>query len=333
MAIFRGSGGAGDATNDITINRITELSQEAEASATSASSSATSAASSASSASTSATQSATSATNAANSATASASSATTASTAATAAQTAQTGAETAQTAAETAVASIGTSVQDAANSATAAANSASQAATSATNAATSETNASNSASAASISETNATNSATAAASSATSASSAQTAAESARDATLAAYDNFDDRYLGAKASDPTLDNDGNALVAGTLYFDTTNGIMKLYNGSAWVAAYVSIGSLTSDDLPEGSTNLYYTDAKVGSYLTTNSYATQSYVNTATANSTNWDTAYSWGDHSTVGYLTAVPAEYLTQTEGDARYDALGTAVALSIALG
>jgi hypothetical protein len=28
--------------------------------------------------------------------------------------------------------------------------------------------------------------------------------------------------LGAKASDPTLDNDGNALLAGALYFNTTS---------------------------------------------------------------------------------------------------------------
>jgi len=39
----------------------------------------------------------------------------------------------------------------------------------------------------------------------------------------------------------------------------------------------------------------------------------------TDNSTNWNTAYGWGNHALQGYLTAVPLEYLTQTEGDARY--------------
>jgi hypothetical protein len=52
------------------------------------------------------------------------------------------------------------------------------------------------------------------------------------------YDSFDDRYLGSKTSDPSVDNDGNALVAGSLYFNSVSGIMKLYTGSAWVAAYV-----------------------------------------------------------------------------------------------
>ena len=37
------------------------------------------------------------------------------------------------------------------------------------------------------------------------------------------------------------------------------------------------------------------------------------------NNSNWDTAYGWGNHASAGYLTTVPSEYLTQTEGDARY--------------
>lgn len=82
-------------------------------------------------------------------------------------------------------------------------------------------------------------SASAAATSETNALAAQTAAESARDSTLAAFDSFDDRYLGTKTSDPTLDNDGNALVAGALYFNSVAGTMKVYTGSVWTAAYVS----------------------------------------------------------------------------------------------
>jgi hypothetical protein len=86
----------------------------------------------------------------------------------------------------------------------------------------------------------------------TGAETAQTAAEAARDATLAAYDSFDDRYLGAKASNPTLDNDGNALLAGSLYYNTVVPEMRLYTGSAWVAAYVSGAAylLTANNLSE-----------------------------------------------------------------------------------
>ena len=73
--------------------------------------------------------------------------------------------------------------------------SATNAAASASAAATSASNASGSASAASTSASNASTSAS-------SAASAQSAAEAARDQTLASFDSFDDRYLGAKTSDP-----------------------------------------------------------------------------------------------------------------------------------
>ena len=63
----------------------------------------------------------------------------------------------------------------------------------------------------------------------TNAEAAQTAAEAAQAAAELVYDNFDDRYLGAKASDPTLDNDGDALIDGALYFDTANNVMKVYD--------------------------------------------------------------------------------------------------------
>jgi hypothetical protein len=120
----------------------------------------------------------------------------------------------------------------ASSSATAAAASASAASTSASNASTSASNASTSASNASTSASNASTSASAAAADAASAASALAQ-------TLTAYDNFDDRYLGAKSSDPSLDNDGNALVAGALYFNTVIPGMKVYTGSAWVIAYSS----------------------------------------------------------------------------------------------
>ena len=54
----------------------------------------------------------------------------------------------------------------------------------------------------------------------------------------ASADSVDDLYLGPKSSDPTVDNDGDALTAGDLYFNTTNNIMRVYNGSAWNDAVV-----------------------------------------------------------------------------------------------
>jgi hypothetical protein len=74
---------------------------------------------------------------------------------------------------------------------------------------------------------------------ATSASNSATAAQAAQAAAEAVYDNFDDRYLGPKSSNPTVDNDGNALLTGALYFNTsaTPPEMRVYTGTAWVTAY------------------------------------------------------------------------------------------------
>ena len=51
------------------------------------------------------------------------------------------------------------------------------------------------------------------------------------------YDTFDDRFLGVKISDPTVDNDGNALVDGAIYFNTSSNTLKVYDlgNTLWVA--------------------------------------------------------------------------------------------------
>ena len=211
----------------------------ASTSASAASTSATAASGSASTASTQASNASTSASNASSSASAASGSASTASTQATHAGTSATAAASSASSASSSASAASTSASNASSSASAASTSASNASTSATNASNSASTATTQATNASTSASNASTSATNAATSASSAATAQTAAESARDATLAAYDSFDDRYLGAKTSNPTVDNDGNALVAGALYFNSVAGAMQLWTGSAWVAAYVS----------------------------------------------------------------------------------------------
>lgn len=48
-------------------------------------------------------------------------------------------------------------------------------------------------------------------------------------AAAALLDQFDDAYLGSKASDPTLDNDGDPLADGALYYNTTSKLLKVYD--------------------------------------------------------------------------------------------------------
>jgi hypothetical protein len=141
--------------------------------------------------------------------------------------------------ATTSASAAATSATNSANSATASANSASAAASSESNAATSESNAATSASNASTSATNASNSATAAANSAS-------AAE-------AYADNFDDAYLGAKASNPSVDNDGDPLDDGALYFDTTNNVMKVYDlgTTTWYQLTPTVSNQTNINIVSG----------------------------------------------------------------------------------
>lgn len=116
-------------------------------------------------------------------------------------------------------------------SATSAATSAASAATSATNAGTSATNSSNSAAAALVSQ----------------------------NAAAASYDSFDDRYLGAKSSAPSVDNDGDALVTGALYWNSSSNGMYAWSGSAWV--------LTTN----------YNDAAVDTHLNTGTAASGEFL--------------------------------------------------------
>lgn len=299
------------ASNALTsANNASNSAVSASNSATSASSSATSAGVSATNAANSSTAaagsasaaaiSATSASNSASSATASASSATSSATAAaTSASSASSSASTATTQASNA----STSATNAASSASTANSAATTATTQAGIATTQATNASNSASAAATSATNAANSAstattqagiattqaTNAATSATDSATSATASAAARDAALAALDSFDDRYLGTKSSDPTLDNDGNALVSGALYFNTVSNSMKVYDGSLWLAAYASLsGALLSANNLSDLNNVATarTNLGLGTAATTSStdYATA-------AQGTNADTAY------------------------------------------
>lgn len=54
-------------------------------------------------------------------------------------------------------------------------------------------------------------------------------------------DNFDDIYLGSKSSAPTVDNDGDALTTGALYWNSSNNNLYVWNGSAWVIGAFSSG--------------------------------------------------------------------------------------------
>ena len=99
---------------------------------------------------------------------------------------------------------------------------------------------------------------------------AKTAAEAAQAAAELAYDNFDDRYLGSKASDPTVDNDGNALLDGALYYDTINTVMKFYDTSTstWYRTTPNTSDQANIDIVAGNTTNINTVAGISGNVTT-----------------------------------------------------------------
>ena len=160
--------------------------------------------------------------------------------------------------------------------ATAAANSAAAALTSKNAAATSETNAASSASTANTHKNDAQTAKTAA-------ETAKTAAETAQTAAEAALDSFDDRYLGAKANNPTVDNDGNALIDGALYFNTTVNRMRVYDlgNTTWLEVTIVGSDLTNTNTVAGA--ISNVNAVGGSIANVNTVATNiNNVNTVAA---------------------------------------------------
>ena len=104
-----------------------------------------------------------------------------------------------------------------------------------------------------------------------------TAAAASASAAAASYDSFDDRYLGPKSTPPTLDNDGNALVTGALYWNSVSNTMFAWTGSAWgsissTAAifrykYTAAGGETSESgLDDNGITLSYIAGKEQVYL-------------------------------------------------------------------
>ena len=136
-----------------------------------------------------------------------------------------------------------TQATNAANSASAASTSASNADTSKTNAASSATAAASSATASATSASTATTQASTATTQATNAATSATNAAASAASAANTFDSFDDRYLGVKSSNPSTDNDGNALAAGALYFNSSTSAMMVYDGSSWIQASSATSAL------------------------------------------------------------------------------------------
>lgn len=153
-----------------------------------------------------------------------------------------------------------------------------------------------------------------AASSAAAALVSKNAAEAAEAGMAMLYDDFDDRYLGAKSVPPALDNDGNAIIVGAVYFDTTDHEWRIWNGSGWQSSPFSIpGALMTTNNLADVLSKPLARQNLGLEIGVNVQAYSETLATIAALST---TAFG---RSLLTLLNADALALLTRTQLDARY--------------
>lgn len=119
-------------------------------------------------------------------------------------------------------------------------------------------------------------------STAAAAASAAAAAVSETNA-AASYDAFDDRYLGSKSTAPSIDNDGNALLTGALYWNTSSNTLYVWTGSAWTQASFTAGGflVNANNLSDVSNPSYGLTNLTGYTSTATAAGTTTLTNTST----------------------------------------------------
>lgn len=145
----------------------------------------------------------------------------------------------------------------------------------------------------------------------TAAEAAQTAAEAANTSAQSAltqvqtiFDNFDDRYLGEKASDPTEDNDGDPLQAGQVYWNTTDDELKFYNGATWEAPSTQAATSATNALASENKAADWAEEDEDVEVETGQYSAKHHSLKASASSTAAGTAQSASETAQTAAETA-----------------------------
>lgn len=82
----------------------------------------------------------------------------------------------------------------------------------------------------------------------------------AKDATVESADTVQEIFLGTKASDPIVDNQGNPLVIGVMYFNSTSGTLRIWSGTAWsLGAFSVAGAVVSVNGRDGAVEIVNAD--------------------------------------------------------------------------
>ena len=161
-----------------------------------------------------------------------------------------------------------------------------------------------------------------------------TAAAASATAAAASYDSFDDRYLGSKSTAPTLDNDGNALLTGAIYWNSSTNAMYAWTGTEWGSIsstadiyrfrFTAAGGETSESgLDDNGLTLAYIPGKEQVYLNGVLLARTSDYNATNGSSITGLAALSAGDILEVITFTAFElADSIARSLFDAKGDLL-----------
>ena len=161
-----------------------------------------------------------------------------------------------------------------------------------------------------------------------------TAAAASAAAAATTYDNFDDRYLGAKSTAPTVDNDGNTLLEGAIYWNSSTNAMYAWTGTEWGSIsstadifrfrFTAAGGETSESgLDDNGLTLSYIPGKEQVYLNGVLLARTSDYNATNGSSITGLAALSAGDILEVITFTAFElADSIARSLFDAKGDIL-----------
>lgn len=75
-------------------------------------------------------------------------------------------------------------------------------------------------------------------------------------ATKAALDSFETQYLGSSVTNPSVGKDGGPLIVGALYWNSSVGEMRVWDGASWNAAYLPSSSYATKDYADNNPALY-----------------------------------------------------------------------------
>ena len=89
---------------------------------------------------------------------------------------------------------------------------------------------------------------------------AKAIALASKDIAVQSADMVQEIFLGPKTSDPVVDNQGNPLVIGVMYYNTVTGVLRIWTGVEWTLGAFSVaGAVASFNGRDGAVELTNTD--------------------------------------------------------------------------